>query len=113
MSMKEFWEENPDLFWAYRFSFYNKTKRDEELFNYNAWLQGMYFYEAVSVALCNGFSKQKASYSTKPYEFGSNKEKSFEKEQQKAVEDMKARVAKVQSIMDGKEKDVLIGGEKR
>ena len=113
--MKEFWEDNPDLFWAYRFSYYNKIKSEQSLFNYNAWLQGMYFYEAVSVALCNGFSKKHADYSPKPYEFGTAKEESFEEQQEKAVSELKARVAKVQSIMADKEKrqEVLIGGERR
>lgn len=81
--------------------------------NYNAWLQGMYFYEAVSVALCNGFSKHRAEYSAKPYSFKNNNEKSFAEEQEKAVADMKARIAKVQSIMNNKNNDVLIGGRKR
>ena len=62
MSVKEFWEDNPDLFWAYRFSYYTKLKNEQEIFNNNAWLQGAYFYEAISVALCNSFSKQKIEY---------------------------------------------------
>ena len=30
MSVKEFWEDNPDLFWAYRFSYYEKIKNEQE-----------------------------------------------------------------------------------
>ena len=59
MSVREFWEEEPNLFWAYRFSFYNKKKQEQEISNFQAWLQGAYIYEAVSVALNNGFSKTK------------------------------------------------------
>lgn len=38
MSVKEFWEDDPDLFWAYRFSYYIKQKEEQEKFNSNAWL---------------------------------------------------------------------------
>ena len=68
MSVKEFWEDNPDLFWAYRFSYYTNMKREQEDMNFKAWLQGAYFHEAVSIALANSFGKgKKVSYSTKPY----------------------------------------------
>lgn len=63
MSVKEFWEDDPDLFWAYRFSYFEKIKTEQEIFNNNAWLQGAYFHEAITVALCNAFSKQKVKYS--------------------------------------------------
>ena len=47
MSVKEFWEDDPNLFWAYRFYYYNKMTNQQEIFNYNAWLQGAYIYEAI------------------------------------------------------------------
>ena len=53
MSVKEFWEDDPNLFWAYRFSYYNKMTDKQEIFNYNAWLQGAYIYEAVQGLLTN------------------------------------------------------------
>ena len=34
MSVKEFWEDSPDLFWAYRFSYYKKKL--EELTKFKA-----------------------------------------------------------------------------
>lgn len=111
MSVKEFWEEDPDLFWAYRFSFYNKSIREQEIFNHNAWLQGAYIYEAVSVAVCNSFSKQKAKYSEKPYDF-KQKEISPEEEKKNAVNELKARVAQVKAMWH-KDNDELIGGERR
>lgn len=67
MSVKEFWEESPDLFWAYRFSYLNKLKTEQEIFNQNAWLQGAYFHEAISVTIGNAFGKQKLEYSKQPY----------------------------------------------
>lgn len=40
--------------------------------NYNAWLQGLYIYEAISVALSNAFRDKKKDkvihYSAQPYE---------------------------------------------
>jgi len=42
MSVKEFWEDSPDLFWAYRFSFFERIKSMQEINNYNSWLQGAY-----------------------------------------------------------------------
>ena len=56
MSIKEFWEDDPDLFWAYRFSYINRKKFEQEEMNTHCWLQGAYFYEAISVALSNAFS---------------------------------------------------------
>ncbi len=101
MTVKEFWEETPDLFWAYRFSYYQKLKENQEIFNNNAWLQGAYFQEAISVSLCNAFSKTKVEYSKKPYSFEKNKEltkeeKQKEYEMQKA--DLKARILQINKI---------------
>ena len=68
MSVKEFWEDNPDLFWAYRFSYYTNQKYEQEVVNFQSWLQGAYFFEAISVALANSFGKgKKISYTQKPY----------------------------------------------
>lgn len=105
MSIKDFWEEDPELFWAYRFSYYNKLKRQGEENNYNAWLQGLYFYEAVSIALSNGFGKGTLKYPTEPY--GTEKEeKKTPKltEQDKLVIELKGRVAQVQALWKQKDK---------
>lgn len=112
MSVKEFWEDDPDLFWAYRFSFYNKSITQQEIFNHNAWLQGAYIFEAVSVAICNSFSKQKAKYSEQPYDFN-KKELSPEEEKKNAVDELKARVAQVKAMWNKKNNDDVIGGERR
>lgn len=57
MSYKEFWEEDPEIFWAYHFYFYEKQKLDTERTNVSAWLNGLYVYNAVSVSLSNAFKK--------------------------------------------------------
>ena len=105
MSIKDFWEEDPELFWAYRFSYINKLKRESEINNYNAWLQGMYFYEGVSIALANSFSKAKLKYPIEPYGF-ENKNDTTPKltEQEKTLIELKGRVAQVQALWKQKEK---------
>ena len=103
MSSKEFWNENPDLFWAYRFSFYNKHKRELDNLNFNAWLHGAYVYEAVSVALNNAFSKQKIKYSKEPYDFDGKKEETKEQQVNNAVIELKGRISQIQSLWKSKE----------
>lgn len=102
MSVKEFWEDNPDLFWAYRFSYFTKMKTEQEIFNNNAWLQGAYFHEAISVALCNAFSKQKVEYSKKPYDFNKETYKTDNQKSNILVEKIKGRISQVQAILKEK-----------
>lgn len=109
MSVKEFWEDDPDLFWAYRFSYYNKMKIQQEIFNNDAWLQGAYFHEAVSVALCNAFSKKKVQYSEHPYTAEKNKEQEQKNAQEALVAKLKARVAQVQAIKGRKQQEIIEG----
>ena len=73
MSSKEFWEEDPQLYWAYRTFYLQKLKNDAETMKYEAWLQGSYTCMAVSVALNNAFAKQKVKYPDKP--MGAEEEK--------------------------------------
>ena len=103
MSVKEFWEESPDLFWAYRFSYYNKLENEHQMVNNSAWLQGAYFYEAISVALGNVFGKEKLYYSKQPYG-GSNEEPKKEDTLNNAVIELKGRISQVQAIWKNKEK---------
>lgn len=112
MSVKEFWEDSPDLFWAYRFSYFEKMKVEQEIFDNNAWLQGAYFYEAISVALNNAFSKTKTEYTKQPY--GTyNKIETKEQESNALVAKLKGRVFQVQSILKNDKKNKPINGENR
>lgn len=121
MSVKEFWEDDPDLFWAYRFSYYEKVKYENEVYNQNAWLQGAYIYEAVQVAINNSFGKHKLEYSKYPY--GTPEEvirerelKEQKRQQELLVAKLCARVTTVQAIMGEKssttEEGNTKGGEK-
>ena len=94
MSSKEFWEEDTQLYWAYRTFYLQKTKTDTELMNYEAWLFGNYTCMAVSVALNNAFSKKKTEYPDKP--FGMEKEKAKNK-LQKELEQIKDKNVRQQT----------------
>ncbi|MBE6139288.1 MAG: hypothetical protein E7174_02110 [Firmicutes bacterium] len=104
MSVKEFWEDSPDLFWAYRFSFFERIKSMQEINNYNSWLQGAYICEAMQVAINNCFNKQKIEYSKKPYGLiGEENVDVNKKEQDLLAIKIKNRVLQVQAIK-GKDK---------
>ena len=89
MSSAEYWEGDPSLTRYYRKAY--KIKQDE--FNNNAWLQGLYIYDAVSTALHNalrGKNTKAREYAKKPYNF-ENKEKSeYEKAKEVEIEKQKA-----------------------
>ena len=67
MSSKEFWEDDPQLYWSYRTFYMKKLQQQTEMINYEGWLYGSYTHVAVSVALNNAFSKTKAKYLEKPF----------------------------------------------
>ena len=106
MSTKEFWEDEPDLFWAYRFSYINRQKENYEIFNNQACLQGAYFYEAISVALSNAFNKKKTSYREQPFDF-KNKDNNTEKPKQINVleEKLKQRAKEIEKMLRGENKN--------
>ena len=93
MSYAEYWEGDPKLAQYYRKAY--RIKQEE--MNNNAWLQGMYIYDAVSTALHNalrGMGKSKPpvkDYAKQPYEIykknktEQEKAKEVEKEQEKAA----------------------------
>lgn len=95
MSSDEFWKQDPELFWAYRFSYVKRERQKQKNDNYNAWLQGAYFYEALTVSLSNAFGKEKHTYRDMPY--GTEKEQTTPK--QNIVEtQLRNRVIKVQEL---------------
>ena len=66
MSSKEFWEEEPQLYWAYRFSYEKKLefeqKKEIEQMRFSCWLQGKTNEVAFAIALNNAFGKSKKTY---------------------------------------------------
>ena len=62
MSSTEFWEEDPQLYWAYRTFYLKKKETEYEEMRYSAWLNGSMNYIGVSLSLNNAFSKQRQNY---------------------------------------------------
>ena len=92
MSYEQYWEGHPFLAVAYRKAY--RLKR--ELENEQAWLQGLYVYDAFAVCLSNLFRKsgsKKQNYFEKPVDIFPLTEK--EKENRE-----KAEYAKMQSAME-------------
>ena len=92
MSSAEYWEGDPSLARYYRKAY--RIKQEE--INNNAWLQGMYIYDAVSTALHNalrGMGKQKApakDYAKQPYALNGKVKTEAEKAKEVEVEQEKA-----------------------
>ena len=92
MSFAEYWEGDPKLAQYYRKAY--RIKQDE--INNNAWLQGLYIYDAVSTALFNalrGMGKQKPpakDYAKQPYELNNKVKTEAEKAKAVQVEQEKA-----------------------
>ena len=66
MSSAEYWTGDPVLARYFREAYQLRMEQQD----YNAWLQGMYYYEALSIALSNAFRKKGApalSYAEQPY----------------------------------------------
>ena len=55
MPLQEFWYDDPDLLWAYRNVYIEKEKQKieikREIINFQAWLQGLYNFNAIAGAL--------------------------------------------------------------
>ena len=78
MSSAEYWEGDPSLTRYFRKAY--KIKQDEN--NRNAWLQGVYIYDAVSTALHNAFRSKNTKpidYATQPYNLENKEKTEFEK----------------------------------
>ena len=92
MSYAEYWAGDPSLVQYYRKAY--KIRQEE--FNQNAWLQGLYVYDAVSTALHNalrGMGKNKTppqNYAKKPYEFNKREKSEAEKAMEVEIEQQKA-----------------------
>ena len=92
MSFAEYWTGDPKLAQYYRKAY--QIKQDE--INNNAWLQGVYIYDAVSTALHNalrGMNKNPPpakDYAKQPYEFRNKVKTEAEKAKEVEVEQQKA-----------------------
>lgn len=91
MSSAEYWEGDPSLTRYFRKAY--KIKQEE--INNNAWLQGLYIYDAVSVALHNalrGKNTKAREYAKQPYNFDNKEKSELEKVKEVELEQEKAAV---------------------
>lgn len=77
----------------------------KEQMNTELWLQGMYFYDAISCSLQNAFrnkSDPPAKYPTEPYSIFPKQETKQEKEQREEAERLQAKLYMQQMVRVGK-----------
>ena len=102
MSYKEFWEDDPEIFWAYRFFYYKNQEQELEKINFSAWIYGLYSHYGVSLALANSFrekGKQPENYLEKPINlFGAKENNKLEEEitNYKLIEEQKIKIRALQ-----------------
>ena len=92
MTYEQYWEQSPYLAVAYRRAYRLKREADNE----QAWLQGLYVFDAFAVVLANAFAKsgaKKQKYMDKPVDIFPLTER--EKKLREAEEN-----AKMQSAME-------------
>jgi len=108
MSIKEFWEEEPDLLWTYRKSYMDKIQLNEDLSNHNAWLNGLYVFNAVSVALYNMFGRKNGqpaqNYIQEPINFNKTEKQKAKEEQNKNEEQVKEALNRMKNALNNKKK---------
>lgn len=92
MTYAEFWDGQPQLAVAYRKAYKLKREMDNE----NAWLKGLYVYDAFCTCLANAFSKRgskRYNYIEKPIDLFPLDEKEKKKREQEEF-------AKMQKVLE-------------
>ena len=73
MSSIDFWDNEPQLYWAYRFSYLKEQEINQKIetqkMQLNCWLQGRINEIAFEVALNNSLSKKKIDFPSYDYFF--------------------------------------------
>ena len=82
MTPEDYWHASPEVTSAYREAY--KTRKEER--NWEMWLQGLYIYHAVSIALNNAFNKdKKLEYMDRPLDiFPPSEEEIRERQEEEA-----------------------------
>ena len=90
MSYEQYWEQSPRLAIAYR----NAYRLKREMENEQAWLQGLYVFDAFAVCMANAFSKpgsKKQKYIERPIDIFPLTER--ERKRREAEENAKMQAA--------------------
>lgn len=89
MTPDEYWHGSPELTKAYREAY--KIRKEER--NWELWMQGLYFYHALNVALSNAFDKNsKAEYMSEPIKIFPPTEEEIQEQQEKEAEELARRL---------------------
>lgn len=83
MTADEYWHGSPELTQAYRAA--HKIRKEEK--NWECWLQGLYFYHAMNVALSNAVGG-KEEYMSKPISLFPPSKEELEEQQEKEAEQL-------------------------
>lgn len=107
MSTREFWHDEPELLWAYRKSYIDKLKLQKELDNKNAWLNGLYIFDALTKSLYNSFGRKQGqspqNYLVEPIDFNQEpktKEEIEREERLKVEEQIKERNRQIKAMLN-------------
>ena len=101
VSADEFWDGDYTLLKYY----VEKHRIAVEQQNEQLWLQGVYFYEALSVALSQAFGKHSTmKYPEKPYRITPLSEEEQELENRKKVEEFRAQLMALGKRFEAKHK---------
>lgn len=101
VSADEFWNGDYTMLKYY----VEKHRIAVEQKNEQLWLQGMYFYEALTVALAQAFSKHtNARYPDKPHRLTPMSEEEQELENKKKVEEFRAQLMALGRRFEAKHK---------
>lgn len=80
-----------------------KKKLESEVINYQAWLSGLYVYDAISTALYNSFAKQGSiprQYLQQPIELGLTKEEVEMKKRKQLEENIKKSLSRKKALIE-------------
>lgn len=101
MTPTQYWEESPCLVVAYRKAYRLRREADNE----QAWLQGLYVFDAFAVCLANAFAKRgskKQNYIDKPIDIFPLTER--EKKRREAEENAKMQAAMEAMVREQRQK---------
>lgn len=98
MPLQEFWNDEPDLLWAYRNVYIEKEKQKietkKEMINFQSWLQGYY----NRIAIVSSMNKE-VQYLSEPIELNP-KPKTDKEKKLEIAQKIKNNVRKGKSILE-------------
>ena len=90
MTYEQFWEGDPWMTRAYAQAYLYRRKIENE----NAWIQGAYIANAVTIAIANTFGKKRTDYLKKPLDL-------FPKTEAEKAEEIRAERRKIINFLSG------------